>query len=515
MIKFDLPKEQSSIIKVLGVGGGGGNAVNHMYSQGIKDVDFLICNTDAQALEDSPVPTKIQLGGALTEGRGAGSIPDVGRKAVMENIDDIGAALEKNTKMLFITAGMGGGTGTGGAPVIAAKAREMDILTVGIVTVPFSFEGRKRRQQAEEGINELGQNVDSLLIVSNDKLRELYGNLRLSEAFSKADDILATAAKGISELITVTGHINVDFEDVKTVMKDSGVAIMGMGIAAGEDRAIKAIEMALSSPLLNDNHIRGAKDILLYISSGENEIQMDEVAEITDYIQDESGATAEIIWGNGIDKSLEDKIVVTIVATGFQTTGMETTFPGVKKGSPVIHELETDKKEETPAAHKNCSASHEEERHTSQNTPEADGHSKDRAKPRHKFDFQIHSVENKKEENQPEASRETATGVEASAEREGNNPDEQITSNPEKDEKWFNPEQRVKKLRELHKKIKTQDGLQEVETVPAFVRRRVQLSRNSSSGESEISRYSLGGDNNHKDDDPVKGGNSFLHDNVD
>lgn len=511
MIKFDLPKEQSSIIKVLGVGGGGGNAVNHMYSQGIKDVDFLICNTDAQALEDSPVPTKVQLGGALTEGRGAGSIPDVGRKAVIENIDDIGAALEKNTKMLFITAGMGGGTGTGGAPVIAAKAREMDILTVGIVTVPFSFEGRKRRQQAEEGINELAQNVDSLLIVSNDKLRELYGNLRLSEAFSKADDILATAAKGISELITVTGHINVDFEDVKTVMKDSGVAIMGMGIAAGEDRAIKAIEMALSSPLLNDNHIRGARDILLYISSGENEIQMDEVAEITDYIQDESGSSAEIIWGNGIDKSLEDKIVVTIVATGFQSNGLETTFPKAKKENSVVHKLETEGACQKPEKSKDNSKTIDEESKLHKTTNQTDDTQKDHPAPRHELDFRVH---NRSEESRQNEQTETTTGIEASGQDDDN--DQQNVSCPEKEKKWFNPDERVKKLRELHKKIKSPDGLHEVETVPAFVRRKVQLSRSGNSQESEISRYSLGGDDNqNEDDNPVKGGNTFLHDNVD
>jgi len=316
MLKFDLPKNQSSIIKVIGVGGGGSNAVTHMYNQGIKGVDFILCNTDAQALSSSPIPTKIQFGG---RGLGAGSIPSVGKEAALENIEQIKELLETNTKMLFITAGMGGGTGTGGAPVLASIAREMGILTVGIVTLPFAFEGRKRRMQADAGIEELRKYVDTLLIISNDRLREQYGNLKLSEAFSKADDILTTAAKGIAEIITVTGYINVDFEDVKTVMKDSGVAIMGSGLAEGEDRAMLAVEEALTSPLLNDNNIEGASNILLYIASGDEEISMDEVTEITDYIQEKAGSTAEIIWGNGTDPSLGNKISVTLIATGFFT----------------------------------------------------------------------------------------------------------------------------------------------------------------------------------------------------
>ena len=316
MLKFDLPKNQSSIIKVIGVGGGGSNAVTHMYNQGIKGVDFILCNTDAQALSSSPIPTKIQFGG---RGLGAGSIPSVGKEAALENIDQIKELLETNTKMLFITAGMGGGTGTGGAPVLASIAREMGILTVGIVTIPFAFEGRKRRMQADAGIEELRKYVDTLLIISNDRLREQYGNLKLSEAFSKADDILTTAAKGIAEIITVTGYINVDFEDVKTVMKDSGVAIMGSGLSEGENRAKEAVEMALTSPLLNDNNIEGASNILLYIASGDEEISMDEVTEITDYIQEKAGSTAEIIWGNGTDDTLGNKISVTLIATGFFT----------------------------------------------------------------------------------------------------------------------------------------------------------------------------------------------------
>lgn len=316
-MKFDLPKDQSSIIKVIGVGGGGSNAVNHMFKQGIKGVDFVVCNTDHQALDISPVPVKVQLGASLTEGRGAGSIPDVGMNAAIENLDEIKEILANNTKMVFVTAGMGGGTGTGAAPVIARLAKEMGILTVGIVTVPFMFEGRKRRTQAEDGVERMREAVDTLLIINNDKLREIFGNLTLANAFENADDVLATAAKGIADVISVTGQINVDFNDVSTVMKDSGVAIMGSAQAEGEDRAHKAVSKALSSPLLNDNDIKGAKYVLLNITYGDKEVLMDEIMEITDYIQDEAGSTADVIWGHAKDEELGDKLSVTIIATGF------------------------------------------------------------------------------------------------------------------------------------------------------------------------------------------------------
>lgn len=314
-----MPKEQPSIIKVIGVGGGGSNAVNHMYKLGIRGVDFVVCNTDAQALDVSPVPRKIQLGSSLTEGRGAGSIPEVGKQSAIENIDDIKKVLSDNTKMVFITAGMGGGTGTGAAPIIASVAKEMGILTVGIVTIPFAFEGKKRKQQAEAGIEEFKRNVDTLLIICNDRLRQIHGNLKLNEAFSHADNILSTAAKSIAEIISVTLHINVDFADVQTVMKDSGVAIMGSAQATGESRAIKAVEAALDSPLLNDNNIEGARYILLNITSGNTEVTMDEMGEITDYIQEKAGQTAEVIMGVGIDETLGEKIGVTLIATGFKT----------------------------------------------------------------------------------------------------------------------------------------------------------------------------------------------------
>ncbi|MBE0649081.1 MAG: cell division protein FtsZ [Bacteroidales bacterium] len=316
MLKFDQPRNPSNIIKVIGVGGGGSNAVTHMFNQGIKGVDFFICNTDAQAMESSSVPIKIQLGSSLTAGLGAGAVPSVGRNAALEDADTIRQILNDGTKMLFVTAGLGGGTGTGAAPVIAEISRELGILTVGIVTIPFAFEGRKRKLHADEGIKQLKANVDALLIINNDKLRE-YGNLKLSEAFSQADNILTSAARGIAEIITVTGYINVDFEDVKTVMKDSGVAIMGTGIASGPNRAQQAVEDAISSPLLNNNDIEGANNLLLYLSSGTEEITMDEVTEITDYIQEKTKSSTEVIWGNGYDDKLGEKISVTIIATGF------------------------------------------------------------------------------------------------------------------------------------------------------------------------------------------------------
>lgn len=338
MMNFNMPEDMdSSIIKVIGVGGGGSNAVNHMFRRGIRGVDFVVCNTDKQALDMSPVPTKIALGQSLTEGRGAGAQAAVGRNAALENLEDIKAFLSDNTKMVFITAGMGGGTGTGAAPVIAQVAKEMGILTVAIVTVPFNFEGKRRRVQADSGLEELRNNVDTMLVICNDKLREVYGNLKLSEAFGQADDILTTAAKGIAEIITVEGYINVDFEDVRTVMTNSGVAIMGSAIASGQDRALNAVRNALASPLLNDNNIFGASNILLYISSGNAEIEMDEVTEITDFIQNEAGQEADIIWGNGYDENLGENIMVTIIATGFN--GRKPVVEPVAQQRLVVHDL--------------------------------------------------------------------------------------------------------------------------------------------------------------------------------
>ena len=318
-IQFEMLKENSSIIKVIGVGGGGGNAVNHMYKQGISGVDFIVCNTDAQALELSPIPNKVQLGISLTEGMGAGADPDVGENSAIESIEDIKRMLGTNTKMLFITAGMGGGTGTGASPVLAKAAKELGVLTVAIVTTPFTFEGKRRRMQAEDGLEELRKYVDSYLVISNDRLREIFGNLTMTAAFAKADDILTTAAKGIAEIITIPGYVNVDFKDVRTVMNDSGVAIMGNAVATGEQRALDAVTGALASPLLKDNEIEGARYILLNITSGTREVTMDEVAIITDYIQEKAGLSADLIWGNCIDEKYEEELSVTIIATGFQT----------------------------------------------------------------------------------------------------------------------------------------------------------------------------------------------------
>lgn len=312
-----LREKKGAVIKVVGVGGGGGNALNFMYKQGIRDVDFIICNTDAQALESSPIPVKVQLGPALTEGRGAGNRPEVGKQAAIENIEDVNQVLSGNTKMVFITAGMGGGTGTGGAPVIAEACSEKGYLTVGIVTIPFRNEGKRRIKQAIDGITLLENHVDALLVINNERIREMYGDFGISEAFSKADNVLATAAKGIAEIITVPGYINVDFADVETVMRKSGLALMGTGVASGKDRAAEAVEKALNSPLLNNSDIRGAKNILLNITSGTQEVTMDEVGTITDYLQNKAGFEADLIWGNGKDETLGDEISVTLIATGF------------------------------------------------------------------------------------------------------------------------------------------------------------------------------------------------------
>jgi cell division protein FtsZ len=346
-MEFDIPRETDSIIKVIGVGGGGSNAVNHMYNQGIVGVDFIVCNTDRQALDISPVPHKVQLGPALTEGRGAGMLPEVGMQAAIENIEEIRELLSKNTKMVFVTAGMGGGTGTGAAPVIAQVAKDLGILTVGIVTVPFNFEGRKRRQQAEDGLDKMRQNVDTLLIINNERLREFGKNMSLTDAFSHADNILTVAAKGIAEVISVTGVINVDFNDVNTVLRNSGQAIMGSAIAEGDDRAIVAVKNALTSPLLNDNDISGARYVLLNITYGSKEVMMDEITEITDYIQDAAGATADVIWGHGFDASLGEKLSITLIATGFSSTPI-TGFEKTPERKIVSLEEENKKEITTP-----------------------------------------------------------------------------------------------------------------------------------------------------------------------
>ncbi len=339
---FDLPKNQSNVIKVIGVGGGGSNAINHMFKQGIKGVDFIVCNTDSQALQNSPVPNKIQLGVSLTEGLGAGANPDVGQQSAIESIADIEKMLDSNTKMIFITAGMGGGTGTGAAPVIAQLAKERDILTVGIVTIPFQFEGKVRIEQALAGVERLRKQVDSLIVINNNKLREVYGNLGFKAGFSKADEVLATASRGIAEVITHHYTQNIDLKDAKTVLSNSGTAIMGSAFATGENRAKEAIIAALDSPLLNDNKISGAKNVLLLIVSGTNEITIDEIGEINDHIQAEAGHNANIIMGVGEDEAHGEAIAVTIIATGFnveQQNEIVNTAP-----EKIIHSLEDEQK---------------------------------------------------------------------------------------------------------------------------------------------------------------------------
>ncbi|MFD1615476.1 cell division protein FtsZ [Gelatiniphilus marinus] len=346
-IAFDLPKNQSNVIKVIGVGGGGSNAINHMFQQGIKGVDFYVCNTDAQALQNSGVPNKIQLGVNLTEGLGAGANPDIGEQSAVESFDDISTMLDTNTKMVFITAGMGGGTGTGAAPIIAKMAKDLDILTVGIVTMPFAFEGKMRIEQSQKGIEKLRDVVDSLIVINNNKLREVYGNLGFKAGFSKADEVLSTAARGIAEVITHHYTQNIDLRDAKTVLSNSGTAIMGSALASGQNRAQDAIRKALDSPLLNDNKITGAKNVLLLIVSGSHEITIDEIGEINDHIQTEAGHGANIIMGVGEDETLEESIAVTIIATGFNIEQQdEISNTETKK---VVHSL-SDEQEASPKA---------------------------------------------------------------------------------------------------------------------------------------------------------------------
>ena len=568
MMQFDLPKDQNSIIKVIGVGGGGSNAVNHMYRQGINGVDFLICNTDQQALDASPVPIKVQLGTALTDGRGAGSIAEVGHNAALENYEEIRELLQ-GTRMVFITAGMGGGTGTGAAPVIAQIAKEMGILTVGIVTYPFQFEGKKRAKQAEEGITHLRQNVDTLLVVCNDKLREMYGNLSLKEAFGKADDILTTAAKGIAEVITVTGYINVDFEDVRTVMSNSGVAIMGSAKASGENRALRAVQEAMASPLLNDNNIKGANYILLNITSGITEVMMDEIAEITDYIQDEAGSTAEIIWGTGMDETLGDNISVTLIATGFKSSTQlgseleakpaklvhvltkdepvqklvtplfETAAPIVAAVEPVVAQVETREVEEE------FTFEFEVPREQEEAVQEQVTMSFDIEEPFAEQD-QINTFE--EENTLPEGWEVKTVNSEEVKEVVFERPSEPIVAKrlfdepvlespvietPKEpsvisqlkreefslsndlgtEEQMRQSQERIMRLKALSYRMKTPSGISELENEPAYKRKSVNLEKVPHSSESPVSRYTLSHDE--QEGPEIRPNNSFLHDNVD
>ncbi|NVN96187.1 MAG: cell division protein FtsZ [Bacteroidetes bacterium] len=521
MLKVDLPKNQSSIIKVIGVGGGGSNAVNYMYNQGINGVDFIICNTDSQSLDASPIPTKVQLG----KGLGAGNVPSVAKIAAEEKADEIKALLEKNTQMLFITAGMGGGTGTGAAPVIAAIAKEIElsddlenkILTVAIVTLPFSFEGRKRKLQAEEGIKELRKHVDAILIINNDKLRE-FGDLPLDEAFEKADNILTTAAKGIAEIITVKAFVNIDFRDVNTVMKQSGVALMGSGIAEGENRAYKAIEMAINSPLLNDNNIKGAKNILLYFASGSSKATMDEITEITDFILNEAGQDVDIIWGAGTDDSLGNNLSITLVATGFDKNH-EIDYASPKVPEKIKIPLEVEKvdvvqeiiKIETPQIQDDIFLNDIkiiEKKEETKNTPIFTIES-----PNSAINFKINNYQNEVKSNEddpyikPKQETKTETIINQKPETSFKESD---LSDTEIDKKST---ERIQRLKDLSMKLRTPEGLSELENSPAYIRRNVVLSDVTPSSESEISRFTLTENDDKKVE--IKSNNSFLHDNVD
>lgn len=486
LMNFDLPVDRSSIIKVVGVGGGGGNAVNHMFQEGIQDVNFVVCNTDAQALANSPVTVKLQLGESLTEGRGAGNKPEIGRQAAIESIDDIVDVLGGNTKMVFITAGMGGGTGTGAAPMIAKAAKEMGLLTVAIVTIPFRFEGDKRTSQAIEGINEIEKYVDSLLVINNEKLREVCGNMKFSEAFSYADNILATAAKGIAEIITVSGYINVDFADVETVLSNSGVALMGTGIAGGEDRAIKAVQQALTSPLLNDNDISGTENMLLNITSGTEEITMDEIGEIADYVNSEVGSSPNIIWGTGIDESLGENISITIIATGFESTSIPELYAKkTTKKTITLADGTISAKPKTPEIKTQNELNHnfDDCLDFSQRTIDFDI-KKDRKSNDDKFIVL----------QEPES--ETEVIVE--------------TKESEIAKKLNESRERMKERRMGSSKIK--ENIDEFENEPAYKRKNLKIDQPISTKESNISRYSLDDDNEGVVLNP---NNSYLHDNVD
>ncbi|HEY4650907.1 MAG TPA: cell division protein FtsZ, partial [Pontibacter sp.] len=511
MYTFDLPANGKSIIKVIGVGGGGSNAVNHMYNQGIKDVEFIICNTDAQALKSSSVPTRLAIGQNLTEGLGAGANPEKGRQAALESKEEIREMLSADTKMVFITAGMGGGTGTGAAPVIAKVAKELGILTVGIVTAPFGFEGRKKKQAAEDGVRELSENCDTILVILNDKLREMFGNLTIREAFAKADNVLTTAAKSIAEIITVTAEVNVDFEDVKTVMKDSGAAVMGSAITEGEGRALRAAEEALSSPLLNNTDIHGAQKILLSIMSGEQaELEMDELTEITEYIQDKAGQEAEVIFGHGIDSSLGQSIRVTVIATGFASNGDNLMEP--KK---TVFDLESQKKIEVaePARPEVVEVTTFVPKQVVAPTPIPQAPSPapmpapaPAPAPQQQYEPVRKPVEQPQQPNR--IVFDLGTPAESADSFYAPRVDDRAARELEERELMRRrQEERRERLRRLSSEITT-EAIKEKLEVPAYLRRNVALESVAHSSERNISRFNL------NDDNEILGDNRFLHDNV-
>lgn len=518
--QFDLPEHHKSIIKVIGVGGGGSNAVNHMYNLGIKDVEFVVCNTDIQALESSPVPNKLQLGVNLTAGLGAGANPERGKNAALESKDDIREMLSENTKMVFITAGMGGGTGTGAAPIIAEVARDMDILTVGIVTAPFAFEGRKKTQAANDGIAELKANCDTVLVILNDKLREIFGNLPIREAFGQADNVLTTAAKGIAEIITVPGYVNVDFEDVKTVMKNAGAAVMGSAQTHGENRARRAAEEALNSPLLNNQNITGAQKILLSIMSGEDaELQMDELADITDYMQEFSGDEAEVIFGHGVDQDLGENIRVTVIATGFDSNGEIRKIPVANTSSvdtKRIYDLESSKQIKLFDLKKNESDFEEKEEYEEEEEKSYDFLKNEIKKAVEeedeleeedfKFDlgaeYEVYDDEDEDEKEEDTDSDENMSFFSM----------ESISSEKVSSKKLELMEARRRREEMLEgnqKEHLSSQNFKEKFDVPAYERKQIKFSKVPHSSERNISKFNL------TDDNQLLGNNKFLHDNVD
>ncbi len=516
--KFDLPKHHKSIIKVIGVGGGGSNAVNHMFNQGIKDVEFVVCNTDAQALKASVVPNKLQIGANLTEGLGAGANPDVGKNAALESREDIRDLLGHDTKMVFITAGMGGGTGTGAAPVIAKIAKEMDILTVGIVTAPFSFEGKKKFGAAQRGIDDLKENCDTVLVILNDKLREIYGNLSIGNAFGQADNILTTAAKGIAEIITVAGYVNVDFQDVRTVMHNAGAAVMGSSQTKGENRARRAAEEALSSPLLDNRDIMGAQKILLSIISGEQaELQMDELTEITEYIQLEAGDDAEVIFGHGVDPELEDYIRVTVIATGFdhEVTGHSGREYEVKRR---VMDLEKPVEQQTTIFDDNPSDSQEMVLKNREEQPEE----KEEPSELNNRSYVFTGFEPKKDniskdddfiEDDGEDSLFTEDDemeiTDITAEDDFFSNEEMMEINNTKERLQEQANKRIEKLHASGRVEMRPDEFKERLDVPAYLRKQVRFQSVPHSSEPHVSKYNL------NDDSQILGNNRFLHDNVD
>lgn len=515
-------EKPANYIKVIGVGGGGGNAVNHMLEEGIQGVDFVLCNTDYQALMRSTVPTKVHLG---KRDLGAGNDPAVGREAALSSEEEIDKLMDEKTKMVFVTAGMGGGTGTGAAPVVARIAKDKGILTVGIVTIPFECEGRRRKQQAQSGIEELKKHVDTLIVISSDKLRDEYGNMKLTEAFKKADDVLTTAAKGIAEIITVTGYVNVDFEDVKTVMKDSGKAIMGTGRATGENRAEEAIKLAINSPLLNDNNIEGAKNILLYITSGTDEVSLDEVVEITEYAQSICGNCSDVIWGNGVDESLGDAISVTLIATGFDSKKVVETIQPAAVSQPVakqriVHGLneeeqpapkpEPEPEAITPEPATPCAAEPiavepaAPATEPAQHTPTV--HSIDEPAPTKVFDNPFAGSSHDDDSFEITSYTTSTVSSQTSVQHESVEVETIVEEKPE--EKPYDPKEELKRnrLRALSLNFKTQKGLEELERVPAYMRRESQYEETVA--DEEVSPYTANSEG-------ITSENSFLHQDVD